>query len=145
VYEHPVAVHNAAFNHVSFNGGNGGIPARASAQELSAEYDRHIQPTGEQMQHQNFASQNRAQFASVNHGHPGVAAAGTPAAFRSNPGNPGAARGGFGGAHAANTAHPGGESRPAAAPRASESRPAAAPRATSHPAPAARAADSKHR
>jgi hypothetical protein len=97
VYEHPVEVHNAAFNHVSFNGGNGGIPTRASAQELQAEHERHIQPTGEQMQHQNFASQNRAQFASVNHGHPGVAAAATPAAFHSNPNNTGAAaRGGFG-------------------------------------------------
>jgi WXXGXW repeat (2 copies) len=170
VYEHPVEMHNADFNHVSFNGGNGGVPARASSQELQAAHEQHIQPTGEQMQHQNFASQNRAQLASVNHGHPGVAAAATPAAFRSNPGNPGAARGGFGGAHAANTARPGGtanasharlpapareatqsraqsqprtESRPAAAPRAAESRPAAAPRAASHPA--AHAGGGKHR
>jgi hypothetical protein len=95
VYEHPVVVRNAAFNHVSFNGGNGGIPVRASSEELRAAHEQHIQPTGEQMQHQNFASQNRAQFASVNHGRPGVTAAPTPSAFHANPGNP-AARGGFG-------------------------------------------------
>ncbi len=92
VYEHPVIVRNAAYTHVSYNGGNGGIPYRASPQELAAVRERHVQPTGEQLQHQNFAAQNRDQFANVNRGHPSIAAAPTPSAFRSNP----AVRGGFG-------------------------------------------------
>jgi len=97
VYERPVTVRNAEFNHVSYNGGKGGIPYRASPQEMQAVHEQHVQPTGEQMQHQNFAAQNRQQFANVNHGRPGVAAAPTPAAFHSNPNNPAAAtRGGFG-------------------------------------------------
>ena len=69
---------------VSFNGGAGGIQAHASAQEMAAAHEQHLQPTSEQTQHQNFAAQDRSQYASVNHGRPGVTAASTPGAFRSN-------------------------------------------------------------
>jgi hypothetical protein len=81
-YSRPVSFANHST--VSFNGGAGGIQARPSAQELAAARAPHLQPTSEQMQHQSYAAQNRSQLASVNHGHPGTAAASTPAAFRSN-------------------------------------------------------------
>ena len=60
-------------NHVSFNGG-AGIQARATAGEMQAANERHIQATSTQMQHQAFASQDRAQLASVNNGRPGTMA-----------------------------------------------------------------------
>ena len=61
-------------NHVSFNGGSG-ISARPSPVETQAEHEDHIQPTPNQMRHQNFAAQDRSQLASVNHGRPGTPAA----------------------------------------------------------------------
>jgi hypothetical protein len=71
VIEHNTIV-NA--NHASYNGG-AGISARASAGELQAEHENHFQPTPNQMQHENFAAQDRSQLASVNHGRPGTIAA----------------------------------------------------------------------
>ena len=65
---------NATYNRVSYNGGNGGIPARASAQELVAEREQHVPPTQNQIQHRDFAAQNRQQFANVNGGRPAIAA-----------------------------------------------------------------------
>ncbi len=91
VYNQTVVVNNVNYNHVSYNGGNGGVPSQASAQEQAALRDRHIQPTSVQVQHRDFAAQNRQQLASVNHGRPAVTAAPTPAAFRANPANPAAA------------------------------------------------------
>ncbi len=61
-------------NHVSFNGG-GGISARPSPMEMRAEHENHIQPTGNQTQHEHFAAQDRSQLASVNHGRPATTAA----------------------------------------------------------------------
>jgi hypothetical protein len=81
-YSRPVSYSNHST--VSFNGGAGGIQARASAQEMAAAREQHLQPTSEQMQHQNFAAADRSQYASVNHGRPGTTAASTPGAFRSN-------------------------------------------------------------
>ena len=60
-------------NHVSFNGG-GGIVARPSPMEMQAANEQHFQPTSNQMQHENFAAQDRSQLASVNHGAPGTMA-----------------------------------------------------------------------
>ena len=60
-------------NHVSFNGG-AGIQAHASAGEMQAASEHHFDPTPNQMQHQNFASQDRSQLASVNHGQPSTMA-----------------------------------------------------------------------
>ncbi len=73
VYNRTV-VNNVTYNRVSYNGGNGGLQARASAQELTAERERHSEATPNQVQHREFAAQNRAQLASVNGGHPAVAA-----------------------------------------------------------------------
>jgi hypothetical protein len=69
---------------VSFNG-HGGVDRKPTAQEESAMHEHHVEPTSSQLSHQNFAAQNRSQFESVNHGHPGVTAASTPESFHSNP------------------------------------------------------------
>jgi WXXGXW repeat (2 copies) len=77
VYENrTIVTQNTVINNerVSFNGG-AGIQARASATELQAANEQHIQPTTNQVQHQNFAAQDRSQLASVNHGTPGTPAA----------------------------------------------------------------------
>jgi WXXGXW repeat (2 copies) len=66
---------------VSYNGGNGGIRARESAQEQRAAREQHIQATGVQSQHEHAARSDRSQFASVNHGRPNVAATPKPGAF----------------------------------------------------------------
>jgi WXXGXW repeat (2 copies) len=77
VYENrTIVTQNTIVNneHLSFNGG-AGIQAQASATELRAANEEHIQPTATQIQHQNFAAQDRSQLASVNHGTPGTPAA----------------------------------------------------------------------
>jgi hypothetical protein len=66
---------------VSYNGGAGGLVARPSADERLAERDRHVGATPVQLQHEHFASTNRAQFASANHGLPGITATHRAAAF----------------------------------------------------------------
>jgi len=66
-------------NRVAFNGGAGGIQAHASAQEMAAEHDRHIEATPAQTQHVQAAAHDRANFASVNHGVPAHAAMARPA------------------------------------------------------------------
>ncbi len=60
-------------NHVSFNGGEG-IQVHASAVEMQAGNERHFDPTPNQMQHENFASHDRSQLASVNQGRPATMA-----------------------------------------------------------------------
>jgi hypothetical protein len=81
VYYRPVA-NNFAVNRVSYNGGAGGLGARPTAGELAAERERHIEATSMQRQHETAAHNERSQFASVNHGRPGVAATGRPGEFR---------------------------------------------------------------
>jgi WXXGXW repeat (2 copies) len=56
-------------NHTSFNG-VGGVTAQASPMEMQAANEHHFEPTANQLQHQNFAAQDRSQLASVNHGAP---------------------------------------------------------------------------
>ena len=71
VYNRSVVVNNTT---TSFNGGEGGVAARPTAQEESAAHETHTAPLAEQTQHEHLASQNRQNFASENHGRPGVAA-----------------------------------------------------------------------
>ena len=61
------------YNRPSFNG-PGGITARPTAQEQSFQRERHIQATSVQMAHGETARQDRTLLASVNQGHPAVAA-----------------------------------------------------------------------
>lgn len=73
---------------VAFNGGQGGIQARPTAQQAAWSHEQHYQPTANQVSHQNFAAQDRSQWASVNHGRPGVSAAASTSSFREHPNNP---------------------------------------------------------
>ncbi len=76
-YIHNVTVVNNT--HVAFNGGPGGVNARPSPGEQAAFHENHVAPTGIQMQHAEFARQDRSQFASANHGQPPAAAMARPA------------------------------------------------------------------
>jgi len=78
VYVHNVTIENNS--RVAFNGGEGGIHAEATANERVAEHEQHIGALPLQQQHQQAAASNRAQFASVNHGNPAVAATPRPGA-----------------------------------------------------------------
>ena len=73
-YNTTILNNNVTNNRVSYNGGQGGLQTRATPQEMQASREQHFNPTQNQMQHQTNASQNRAQFASVNHGAPAMAA-----------------------------------------------------------------------
>jgi hypothetical protein len=61
-------------NHTCFNGG-AGIQVRPTSMEMQAANEHHFEPTGNQLQHQIFAAQDRSQLASVNHGSPATTAA----------------------------------------------------------------------
>jgi hypothetical protein len=65
-------------NRVSYNGGNGGINERASAQEEAAAHERHVPPVAAQTQHAWAAHNNPQQRISANHGTPPVAATPRP-------------------------------------------------------------------
>jgi hypothetical protein len=68
-------------NHVSYNGGNGGINRRPTPQEEAAARERHIPPVPVQTQHAQAARTNPQQRASVNMGKPPVAATPKPGVF----------------------------------------------------------------
>ena len=70
--------HTTINNRVSFNGGAGGIQARASAQEASFARENHIAATSEQQSHMQMAAADRSNFASVNGGRPQNAAFSRP-------------------------------------------------------------------
>jgi hypothetical protein len=71
-------VNENAVNRVSYNGGNGGINDRATAQEEAAAHERHIPPVTHQTQHAWAARNNPQQRFSVNHGVPPVVASPRP-------------------------------------------------------------------
>jgi hypothetical protein len=72
VYEERVT--NVTVNHVSFNGGPGGIVAHATAEEEAAARDRHIAAVAAQTEHINAARGNPELRATANHGRPPIAA-----------------------------------------------------------------------
>jgi len=67
-----VIVNNTS--HVAFNGGRGGVQARPTAQQEAYMHEHHTPPVPAQAQHEHAARENRAMFASNNHGRPAVAA-----------------------------------------------------------------------
>jgi len=69
-------------NRVSYNGGEGGINARPSAQEEAAARERHLPPVAAQSQHMQQARSDPQQRASVNRGRPEIAATPRPGAFK---------------------------------------------------------------
>ena len=66
---------------VSFNGGEGGINARPTAEEERAAHEEHRAAVAAQIDHEHAASLNRANFASENHGRPTIAATARPGEF----------------------------------------------------------------
>jgi hypothetical protein len=71
-------------NHVSFNGGNGGINVRPTPEQEAAARERRMGPTSIQEQHVREAQRDPQQRASVNMGKPPVAASAKPAEFHGN-------------------------------------------------------------
>ncbi len=74
-------VNTTTVNRVAYSGGPGGIQRQPTAVERQAMNERHVEATPMQLQHQNAAAQNRALFASENHGRPAIAATPQPGAF----------------------------------------------------------------
>ncbi len=77
-------VHENTVNRVSYNGGNGGITARPTAQQEAAARERHVAPVAAQNQHLQEARSNERQRASMNEGKPPVAATEKPGDFKGN-------------------------------------------------------------
>jgi hypothetical protein len=73
---------NVTVNRVSYNGGEGGIQTRATAQEQSYANERHVPPVAEQRQHVEAARGNPELRASANHGVPPIAATARPGDFK---------------------------------------------------------------
>ena len=82
VYNQSVVTNHTT--NVSYNGGDGGVRAQPTPQELHAAKDHHIAPTQEQERHQQLASENKDSRASVNHGKPSIAAVSKAGDFSSH-------------------------------------------------------------
>lgn len=68
-------------NHISYNGGHGGLTARPTATQLSYGREHHTGPVAAQLEQERGARQNHSSFASVNHGRPAIAATSRPGEF----------------------------------------------------------------
>lgn len=82
-YINRTTINNTTINntHTSFNGGNGGIQARPTAQEAQFEHENHVAPTSVQQSHVQAARAEPANFAKANGGHPTMAAIQRPGAM----------------------------------------------------------------
>lgn len=80
VYYHPV-VYRRTYEHVSFNGGPGGIAARPTRAQVAFAHERHIDFTPVQQRQQRMAFTDRSLRADYNHGRPPIAATARPAEF----------------------------------------------------------------
>ena len=74
-------VNNITTNHVSYNGGPGGVTDHPTAQEQAAAHQPHQAPTAAQTAHINSAASRHDLLASVNRGKPQIAATPKPGAF----------------------------------------------------------------
>lgn len=81
VYNTTVINNYRTENHVSYNGGSGGIQVRPTAQEQQAEHERHIAPPPMQVQRRQLARSNPQMRASANQGRPPIAATARPTEF----------------------------------------------------------------
>ena len=68
-------------SHGAFNGGQGGVAARPTAQQESYAHETHRAAIAAQVQQRDAASHNRALFARENNGRPAVAATAKPGEF----------------------------------------------------------------
>jgi YXWGXW repeat-containing protein len=74
-------INNTTVTRVSFNGGAGGTKAQPTPQEEAVAHEQHVAATPVQTQHEHAASTNKALLASVNNGHPAIAATSKPGEF----------------------------------------------------------------
>src|SRR6204780_1022204 len=74
-------INETRVNHVSYNGGSGGITAHPTTAEETAMHERHTPATPLQTEHVHAASTNHALLASVNQGRPAIAATAKPGEF----------------------------------------------------------------
>lgn len=82
VYNTTVINNNSTtINRVSYNGGQGGLTARPTAEEEAAARDPHVGATAVQTHHAQAALANPQLRDSVNHGKPSIAATPKPGAF----------------------------------------------------------------
>jgi hypothetical protein len=106
-------INNVTVNRVSYNGGNGGVHAQPTPQQVAYEHAHHTPPVAAQQQHMQMARQNPQLRFTANHGAPPIAATARPAAFTG--GAIAAARGAPSGG--GNGPRPGAGARPEAGPR----------------------------
>jgi hypothetical protein len=136
-------INNVTVTHVSYNGGEGGVPARPTPREESYAGQRHVGPVAAQTQHVQAARANPELRATANQGKPPIAATARPGDFKTNVVPSKQAGGEYkappaNAAHGNNNARPASEARPAAEnrPPAAENKPmnngADRPAATSH-------------
>ena len=83
VYVNKTVIVNRTENHVSFNGGTGGIQRQPTRFEQVAMRDRHVDPTPLQTRHRDEAERNPQFQVKNNGGRPPVAATTRPGDFRS--------------------------------------------------------------
>ncbi|MEO8809861.1 MAG: hypothetical protein ABI386_06415 [Rhodanobacter sp.] len=83
VYNQTVVNHTTIINNrrTSFNGGPGGIAARATSQQVSWGREKHSGPNSAQLRQRDMASHVQSLRASVNHGAPPIAATARAGAF----------------------------------------------------------------
>jgi hypothetical protein len=74
-------INNVNVNHISYNGGRGGVMARATPQQMAFARQARMGPIAAQQQQMNLARQNPAMRVSANHGAPPVAATPRPGVF----------------------------------------------------------------
>ena len=81
-------VEHGGVSRVSFNGGNGGIEARATSQQETVSRERHVAPVAVQTEHAQTARANPELRATQNHGKPPVATGSRPEAVSDRQGAP---------------------------------------------------------
>ncbi len=74
-------IENREDNHVSYNGGEGGITARPTPAEERVDSERHVPPPSAQQKDMDAARGNPEMRASENHGKPAIAATARPGEF----------------------------------------------------------------
>lgn len=74
-------INNVNVNHISYNGGRGGVMAQATPQQLAQARQSRMGPITAQQQQMNMARQNPAMRLSANHGNPSIAATQRPGVF----------------------------------------------------------------
>src|ERR1700722_128396 len=77
-YVDRTVIRDVNVNRVSYNGGQGGINERPNQAQIAAEHQKRFGPANTQVQQERLAKQDRANFASVNHGTPAHAALAKP-------------------------------------------------------------------